>query len=395
MAILKNINEPGTDFNVLFERNSYVTDPLKTRGNLVGALGCCQENFPKISRALKRFSHRKDRKMLRHFVVAISPEDEGKLANDELLKVARKVAAFFKDCYALYAIHTDTAHTHFHILVCNTRISNGKQISMSKSDLERFKEHCSAVLRECGLRPIEKLDKSDELPEINENLFHKVLTQEEKTAILYEGVDKPRCDKQQYYRSVPIQNCGNTTTVNVILPPGTQGTLFQGRNGQPCLSFKPSLYYGQLPYGNCPQNNAIYSGNTAAGYPIPVLPSFSSDWYDQEPEWVQDGQSDSSVVGVHGYTREEVTDDDDCYYDDNYDCYDDGDDDDDRYCEDEDDDYQEVVQNSPDNKLLAEEASTDIPDEKIDPFKIFKRIPAEIGENGKIFPFEFLKEIKE
>lgn len=46
MAILKNINESGTDFDVLFERNSYVTDPLKTSGNLIGALGCCHENFP-------------------------------------------------------------------------------------------------------------------------------------------------------------------------------------------------------------------------------------------------------------------------------------------------------------------------------------------------------------
>lgn len=49
MAILKNINESATDFNVLFERNNYVTDPLKTKGNLIGALKCCYKNFPKIS----------------------------------------------------------------------------------------------------------------------------------------------------------------------------------------------------------------------------------------------------------------------------------------------------------------------------------------------------------
>lgn len=273
MAILKNITEPSTDFQVLFDRSNYVTDYSKTKYSLIGARGCFPENFPKISRSLKKLSHQENHKMLRHFVVAISPEDEGKLANDELLKVARKVAAFFKDCYALYAVHTDTAHTHFHILVCNTRISDGKQISISKSDLERFKEHCSAVLREFGLRPIEKLDKSDELPEINEDLFPKVLTQEERKAILYEGVDKPRYDKQQYYRSVPVQNCGNTTIVNIIIPPGTQGTLFQGRNGQPCLSFKPSPYCRQLPCGNIPQNNAVYGGNTTAGYPISELPS--------------------------------------------------------------------------------------------------------------------------
>lgn len=391
MAILKSIAEPDIDFGVIFKRNKYVTDLAKTSPALIGARGCSMENFPTISCALKRFYRKGNHKMLRHFVVAISQEDEGKLQNTELLKAARKVAAFFKDCYVLYAVHTDTAHTHFHMLVCNTRISDGKQINMSDSDLKQFKEHCSSVLREYGLRPIEKLDKSDESPEISDDLFPKELSQDERTSILYNGISEPWYDKQQYCRPVPVQNCGNITNINVIIPPGTQGTLFQGRNGQPCLSFKPSPHYGQLPPGDISQNNAVYGGNTTAGYPIPELPSYSSDWYDQEPEWVKYGQSDSSEVEVYGHTREEVTDDDNCYYNDNYD----GDEDDDRYYEDEDDDYQEVVQNSSDNKPLDEGALTDIPNEKIDPFKIFKRIPAEMGENGKIIPFEFLKEIKE
>lgn len=365
MAILKNINESDTDFGVLFERSSYVTDPLKTKGNLIGTLGCCHENFPKISRALKRASHQKGRKMLRHFVTAISPEDEGKLANDELLKVARKVAAFFKNCYVLYAVHADTAHTHFHMLVCNTRISDGKQISMSKSDLERFKEHCSSVLREYGLRPIEKLDKSDELLEINEDLFPKELPQEERVNILYDGVVEPQYAKQQYYHPAPVQNCGNITTVNFIFPPGTQGNLNQGRNGQFYFSFKPSPYYRQLPMGNIPQNNAVYGGNTTAGYPISELPSCSSDWFEQDPERIKDDQSESFEVD----SREFICDEDD-----DSDCFDDFDDDY-RYYGDDDDGSQETAQTSPDNKPLDEVSLTDISNEKIDPLKFLKEFP--------------------
>lgn len=393
MAILKNINESGTDFNVLFERNSYVTDPLKTRGDLIGAWGCCHENFPKISRALKRSSHQKDSKMLRHSVVAISPEDEGKIQNTELLKAARKIAGFFKDCYVLYVIHTNTAHTHFHVLVCNTHISDGKQISMSESDLECFKEHCSAVLREYGLRPIEKLDKSDDLLEINENLFPKALSQDERINILYEGVNEPRYDRPSYYRPAPVQNCGNITNINVIIPHGTQGTLFQGRNGQPCISFKPSPYYGQLPLGNIPQSNAVCDGNTAAGYTQPELPSCSSDWFDQDPEWIKDGQSGSPEGDDYRFTREDIADND---YDspDDYDDYDD----DDCYNGNDDDGCQDIAVEIPPNDkplgggaVVEAEASSN----KINPLKIFRVLPPQTGENGKPIPIVFLEEIRE
>lgn len=343
----------------------------------------------KISRALKRFSHQKDSKMLRHFVVAISPEDEGKLQNTELLKAAREISGFFKNCYVLYAVHTDTEHTHFHVLVCNTRISDGKQISMSESDLKRFKEHCSSVLREYGLRPIEKLDKSDELLEINDDMFPKELLQEKRVSILYEGEnDEPQYNKP-YYCPAPVQNCGNTTTVNVILPPGTQGTLFQGRNGQPCISFKPSPYYLQLPLGNIPQHNVVCDGNTTAGYQNSDLPNRSREWYDQEPGWVKDGQTNNSETDDCVSALDEITYD---YgdYDDDYSCCDDDDDysyydDDDNYYSDfsdGDDSSRETVINSPDNKPSDGSAAAEIPKEKVDPFVII---------NGKIDPFIIMK----
>lgn len=393
MAILKNINESDRDFDVLFDRNSYVTDPLKTRGNLIGALGCCHENFPKISRALKRSSYQKDSKMLRHFVVAISPEDEGKLQNTDLLKAARKVAAFFKDCYVLYAVHTNTAHTHFHMLVCNTRISDGKQINMSDSDLKQFKEHCSSVMREYGLRPIEKLDKSDESPEISDDLFPKELSQDERTSILYNGISEPWYDKQQYCRPVPVQNCGNITNINVIIPPRTQGTWYLGRDGQPRFSFKPTRRCEQLSLGNISQNNVVYGCNTVAGYSEPGLRSCSPDWFDQDPEWVKDGQAVNGEVDANGFTREDIVYDYDsinnCHdYDDNDPYYDE--DEDDCYCDDENDNNcQEIVQVSPDNKPLDGGASSDILEEKFDPSVFIEK-----KNEDKFDPFVFVEKKK-
>lgn len=284
--------------------------------------------------------------------------------------------------YVLYVIHTNTAHTHFHVLVCNTRISDGKQISMSESDLERFKEHCSTVLREYGLRPIEKLDKSDGLLEINENLFPKALSQEERVNILYEGVNEPWHDRPSYYRPAPVQNCGNTTTINVVIPPGTQGTLFQGRNGQPCLSFKPSPYYWQLPLGIIPQSNTVCGGNTTARYTISELPSHSPDWYDQDPEWIKDEQMNSTEGDACGFVQEDIADD---YYD-SFDDYDDYD-----------DDCQDIVTETPpgdkpfDGGAVAE---AEVSSKKNNPLKIFREFPPQTGESGKIIPLVFLEEIK-
>lgn len=359
MAILKNINEPGTDYDLLFKRNDYVTDPLKTKLNLVGALRCSPENFPKMCRSLKRLSHQENSKMLRHFVVSISPSDEGKLPNTEMLKVARETSKYFEDGYVLYAVHTDTAHTHFHILVCNTRISDGSQISVN--DLECFKEHCSSVLREYGLKPIEKMDKSDELLEINESLFPQPtyeLSQDERIDILYEGMDQQRSPGPYYgyYRPAPVQNYGNTT-INVILPYGTQGTLFQGRNGQPCLSFKPSPYYGQYCLGNIPHNNAVYGGSSSLMSGSPQLPSNFPEWNEEEPEWLKQPRN---------VCDEDYFDD----YDDDPDC----DDDDEEGCA------------SPSFVTMPPNGNNDcgvasyVPAEKIDPF-VFRDKPLD-----KVFP---------
>lgn len=291
MAILKNILETSTEFKLLFERDEYITDPLKTKPNLIGALCCSAQNFPNVCRALKRYSGQRNSKMLRHFVVSISPIDEGKLSGEQLLDAAREVAMFFKDCYVKYAIHTNTPHTHFHILVCNTNISTGKQISMSKSDLQRFKEHCSSVFRELGLKPVEKLDKSDEVPEINEDLFPKELTKEEQVKILFDDEPKPTTRRPYYGNNASTPSYVNNT-VNVIIPFETQGTVYQGRNGTYNVSFKPYL----PPVNNLQQNNRDFGSTDVRTQQFPE-PQVSSEWPDAEPDWVK-GENVHSVSPV-------------------------------------------------------------------------------------------------
>ena len=295
MAILKNITETGADFDLLFKRDEYITDPVKTNRDLIGALGCSHRNFPQLCRALKRYSGQHDSKMLRHFVVSISPCDEKKLPKTELLKAARKISAFFKDCYVKYAIHTNTSHTHFHILVCNTHISDGKQISMSDSDLKEFKEHCSKILGEFGLEPVKKVDKSktNDPLEINEDLFPKALTHEEQVEILY-GDEPSRNTGKRYYGDRRYLPGYVNTTINVIIPPGTQGTLFQGRNGTPCVSFKPSIIYDWTCSSNIPQGGTPNVGNIEAVCNTTQYYDSFSDWNDEEPEWISYDNTDIS-----------------------------------------------------------------------------------------------------
>lgn len=293
MAILKNITEVGTDFDLLFKRDEYITDPVKTNRDLIGAQGCSHRNFPQLCRALKRYSGQHDSKMLRHFIVSISPCDEDRISNTELLKAARKISAFFRDCYVKYAIHTNTPHTHFHILVCNTRISDGKQISMSDGDLKEFKEHCSKILSEFGLEPVKKVDKfkTNDSLEINEDLFPKALTHEEQVEILY-GDEPSRNTGKRYYGDRRYSPGYVNNTINVIIPPGTQGTLFQGRNGTPCISFKPSITYATAYNSNIPHNGAPDVGNIEAVCNTTQYYDSFSDWNDEEPEWINSDYSD-------------------------------------------------------------------------------------------------------
>lgn len=213
---------------------------------------------------------------------------------NELLKFSRRTEDQMNQWatrygYVKFAVHTNTPHTHFHILVCNTQISDGKQLNMSDSNLSRFKEHCSTALRECGLEPILKLDttNSGDPLEINEELFPKDLTQEEKVAILYDGTEKPR--QVPYYensRSVPIRNCGNIITVNVIVPFGTQGTMYFSRNGTPCVSFKPAADPGAC--NTAPQISSGNIGNTVNERYYRQLAENLADQDDSEPDWLRD-----------------------------------------------------------------------------------------------------------
>lgn len=311
MAILKNVSEIRTDSNVLFERSEYLTDPAKTRSEYIGALGCSPRLFPRLSRALKKISHKEDNKMLRHFVVSISPCDEGK-DKHLLMKAGREIAQFFKDCYALYSIHTNTEHTHIHIIICNTRISDGKQISVSDSDLERFKEHCSSVLRKYGFKPIEKIDSSAEGDplEINELLYYPQMTQEERVNILYEGVSTDMSYGNSGYRR-PIQTSYVNNTVNVIIPPGTQGTLFQGRDGNPCISFKPSFDYLRYVY----YLNNYYGYAPQYGY-APLLSN--ADIAPQGSQYYATSNTFNGQTGVDEELRDDGDQYDDPYYDEPY-----------------------------------------------------------------------------
>ena len=51
----------------------------------------------------------------------------------------------------LFAVHTDTAHTHVHFLVSNCNVKDGKSFRREPAELKEMCRYFGEQCRECGL----------------------------------------------------------------------------------------------------------------------------------------------------------------------------------------------------------------------------------------------------
>lgn len=155
MAIMYTPNTPARSENALRRIKDYICDPDKTSRSLIGGIGCPPDLWVNMNKAVKACHNTKHRKQYRHFVLGFAPSD--KIEVQKAVRVTHKIAEYFNGCYVVYAVHTNTEHIHSHIIVGNTKYSDGKQYDMRRTDLNCFKAHCSCVLRKFGYKPIRTL----------------------------------------------------------------------------------------------------------------------------------------------------------------------------------------------------------------------------------------------
>ncbi len=151
MSILKMVNKtckaPGYTQKIL----AYIIDELKTmQQTLTG--GYAGGKSAEAMEIVKRLYHKEGGRQVIHAVLA--PSCDGYIDPKEYLKLAGYISQFFPDFQSCYAVHTDTKHTHIHIVFNSVNFKTGHKFSMSPSELNQFRQNCNIWLTKFGFHPI-------------------------------------------------------------------------------------------------------------------------------------------------------------------------------------------------------------------------------------------------
>ena len=122
---------------------------VKTQDHLYSALGCNRDNFANsilVTRKLngRSYSRMKENNIIAHKLsISFHPEDSEKMSYETAYKIAEEFANEFmysKGYEVLFAVHTDTDHTHVHFLVSNCNVDTGKSYRRNKKMLYDMSE---------------------------------------------------------------------------------------------------------------------------------------------------------------------------------------------------------------------------------------------------------------
>ncbi len=150
MAILRWINAANDSVLQLQDLITYLLYDHKTsEKKLVGGRGCFYSHALRDFLCIKRLWHKEGGSLFEHFILSFS-EWNAQHRIQEIMEISGLIAVYFHDFQCLYAVHTDTEHTHIHFLLNSVSFSDGKKFSQSKGDLHRFKAHCNEVLNRYG-----------------------------------------------------------------------------------------------------------------------------------------------------------------------------------------------------------------------------------------------------
>ena len=133
---------------------------VKTEPHLYKAFGSNRDNFANsllITRKMhdKRYSRYKQKEILaQKLSISFHPEDNDRLTYEQAYKIAEDFAREFfwsKGYEVLFAVHTDTAHTHVHFLVSNCNVKDGKSFRRGPAELKEMCRYFGEQCREYGL----------------------------------------------------------------------------------------------------------------------------------------------------------------------------------------------------------------------------------------------------
>lgn len=147
-------NPPKTKSN-LKKLMNYITQPAKTRPDLVGGFNCDWENaYDEFTHTKKDFD-KEDGIQARHMVMSFDVNDDvtvesAKQIGDELLQ-----HKLFENFQVVYAVHKDKDHVHIHFCINSVNLENGKRWHQTSADLKSLKLRSNDLCRKYNLSEIE------------------------------------------------------------------------------------------------------------------------------------------------------------------------------------------------------------------------------------------------
>ena len=147
-------NPPKTKSN-LKKLMNYITQPAKTRPDLVGGFNCDWEQAFNEFNDVKMEFDKEDGIQARHMVMSFDVNDDvtvelAKQIGDELLQ-----HKLFENFQVVYAVHKDKDHVHIHFCINSVNLENGKRWHQTSADLKSLKIRSNDLCRKYNLSEIE------------------------------------------------------------------------------------------------------------------------------------------------------------------------------------------------------------------------------------------------
>lgn len=155
MAIIKMIKNPPKTKSNLKKLMNYITQPAKTRPDLVGGFNCDWEQAFNEFNDVKMEFDKEDGIQARHMVMSFDVNDDvtvelAKQIGDELLQ-----HKLFENFQVVYAVHKDKDHVHIHFCINSVNFENGKRWHQTSADLKSLKIRSNDLCRKYNLSEIE------------------------------------------------------------------------------------------------------------------------------------------------------------------------------------------------------------------------------------------------
>ena len=156
MAILKTANGKGKYFNLDARElvTDYVLRPDKMIHGYCGGV-CVDPICPAESMSLISEQYGKqDGVQLRHFIVSFMPYElsDPAIVNEIAQQITTVVG---RDYQALYAVHEDKPHLHFHLIHSSVNYHTGARYYGTKREFYAFKNALKGILSLYGINKLE------------------------------------------------------------------------------------------------------------------------------------------------------------------------------------------------------------------------------------------------